>query len=541
MNGLDDRRRQLIIGVFLAVLFALSITPIRSYDYFWHLATGRWILDHSRLPATDPFTLSSDDTRWIDGAWLFQAGAALVDDAFGTTGTSLARGLCVSLIFALGLAAMLRRADPTAALLVAAVSLWGADHRLTTRPESLATLLLVVALHLLFERRPGGRTLVLYTLLTVVWMSSHPSALLAPVLAGLVLVGQLVSGERGRDAARRLALVVSSGLALLVNPWGIEGVLAPLRLARLVGSGTFVNMEWTATRLHDFPLVYLTVLAVVVAFLAGKRWNTEAARLLVFAFLSALAIRYVRNHGFLFAAIPLLVSPLMPVSLRPRLRAVIATATILLLCGLLWAHGGIRTGVDRDQFPIASVAHLRALGLEGNIYNPDQLGGYLIWTVYPERRVLTDGRNELHTAYIEEYGKARLDQRAWNALLEKYAITIAVDEYRREPVEVVDAATGQRRRIPASLVYFPRNDWALVGFDDVAMVFVRRSAFDASTIAREEFRALVPDSAEPLADLSHAGLATARDELARARASFGEQRVIERISGMLGGRPAGRE
>ena len=26
--------------------------PIRSYDYFWHLATGRWIVEHHALPAS---------------------------------------------------------------------------------------------------------------------------------------------------------------------------------------------------------------------------------------------------------------------------------------------------------------------------------------------------------------------------------------------------------------------------------------------------------------------------------------------------------
>jgi hypothetical protein len=535
MNGLDEQRRGATIGLLLLVLFALSITPIRSYDYFWHLATGHWILDHRSLPETDPFTLSSDDTRWVDGAWLFQVGAALVDDTFGSTGTSLARGLCVALIFAAGFAVVLRRSDPTIALLVAAISLWGADHRLTTRPETLATLLLVVALWLLFERRPVGRTIVLYTILTIVWMSSHPSALLAPVLAGLVLVGRLVSGERGRDVAGRFALVASSGVALLANPWGLDGVLAPLRLAKLVGSGVFVNMEWTPTKLHDFPLVYLVVLGLAAAFVPGRRWKAEAARLLVFGFLAALAIRYVRNHGFFFAAVPFIVSPLLPHAVRPRLRVVAASATALLLIGLLWAHGGIRTGIDDKQFPVASVAHLRALGLEGNIYNPDQFGGYLIRAVYPERRVLTDGRNELHTAYIEEYAKARLDQHAWNALIDKYAITLAVDEYRREPIEVVDAATGERRRIPASLVYFPRRDWALVAFDDVAMVFARRNAFDPETIDRAEFRAIVPDGPIPLADLSPGGLAMARAELARARSTFGDQQVIERISAALGG------
>ena len=52
------------------------------------------------------------------------------------------------------------------------------------------------------------------------------------------------------------------------------------------------------------------------------------------------------------------------------------------------------------------MARLRASGLHGRIYNPDQFGGYLIWSFYPERRVLTDGRNELHRTYIAEFAGA---------------------------------------------------------------------------------------------------------------------------------------
>jgi hypothetical protein len=197
-------------------------------------------------------------------------------------------------------------------------------------------------------------------------------------------------------------------------------------------------------------------------------------------------------------------------------------------------QGGVATGADPAQFPVASVARLTALGLKGNVYNPDQLGGYLIWHFYPERRAVTDGRNELHLTWIDEYGKARLDSRAWQALVAKYRLTLAVEEYRRESMEVVDGVTGERRRVPASLVYFPRETWALVGFDDVGLVFARRDAHDPALIAREEYRTLVPDAAMPLVDERPETIALARQEIVRARAQMGRAAVIERIARMLG-------
>ncbi len=535
MMGEDDRpNRAAISGVFFLLLVVISITPIQSYDYFWHLATGEWILDNGTLPATDPFSLSSDATKWVDGEWAFQIVAAIVHRTAGTTGTSIARAICVAAIFSIGLAVMLRRAEVTTALLVLAISMWGADHRLTTRPETFATLLLVVGLWLLFEYRPGRVQVIAYSALTVLWMGNHPSALLAPAIAGLVLAGSFVTGERGRALGSRAATCVASGVALLVNPWGLEGVVAPLRLARLVGSGTFVNLEWTLTKPSDFPLLYVVVIAGVLRFLSRGRWKSDAPRLLVFILLAALGIRYVRNHGFFYAAIPILAATVLPIRVGRPARLIQSTAAVIVLSALVLRHDGVRVGVDPAQFPVASVAHLKELGLEGNIYNPDQLGGYLISQFYPVRRVLTDGRNELHVSYIEEYGKARLDQRAWNALVKKYELVLAVDEYHRETMEVVDATTGNRVVLPSSLIYFPRARWALIGFDDVAMVFVRRDAVDTETLAQYEFRTLVPDGRVPFLDTSPETLAVARREIVRARQLFGDRRSIERIAILLG-------
>ena len=101
--------------------------------------------------------------------------------------------------------------------------------------------------------------------------------------------------------------------------------------------------------------------------------------------------------------------------------------------------------------------------------------------------MLTDGRDELYHAFIDEYSKARLDQRAWRALLAKYRIDLAVDEYR-PPLDVVDSVTGHHTQEAASLAYWPRKEWALISYDDVAMVFARRAAFAPQTIDRLEVK-----------------------------------------------------
>jgi hypothetical protein len=167
-----------------------------------------------------------------------------------------------------------------------------------------------------------------------------------------------------------------------------------------------------------------------------------------------------------------------------------APLVIIALVGVTTPHA---LGIDDDRFPVRAVATLQRSPFQrGNVYNPDQFGGFLIWSFYPQRRTLTDGRNELYHRYNEEYARARLDSREWHALLRKYRVDLAVDEYR-PPLDTIDAMTRQHRAMPASLAYFPRRDWALIAYDRAAMVFVRRAAFPAADVARFELRGVVPD------------------------------------------------
>lgn len=445
--------------VALFVAFALAaLGPIRNYDYFWHLATGRWIVEHRALPLTDPFALASDRHEWINGEWLFEVVAYGAHEVVGLLGMSVVRGLLAAAIFTVVF--FKSRRD----LLLTAIAFAGAMQTFDLRPSSVALLFVVLAI--------AARSWIAHGVIAALWINIHPSAILAPGIAAL--------------SSRRAAPVIASALALLINPHGWRAILAPLELMTFVQSGAFINAEWLPSLPTQFPLLYLCVAGAVIAFLVRRSEEGAWWRVLLLAGFAFLAIRHVRNQGLFYAAFPLL----MPRFEIRRPAATIAAAAAVVLTILVADH---RLGVAPERFPVRAVARLQATGLPGNIYNPDQFGGFLIWSFYPERRVLTDGRNELHRAFIPEYARARSDQRAWHALLAKYRIDLAVDEYR-PPLPVRDAVTGAQKTMPASLAYWPRADWALIAFDEAGMVFARRKAFAPEVIGKWEIGGVVPDA-----------------------------------------------
>jgi hypothetical protein len=469
----------------------ISIVPIHSYDAFWHLATGRWIVEHRALPARDPFGLASSAGAWQNGEWLFQLVLYAAHSFGGEIALSLLRAAAVAVLAGWLYQRARRESSAPIALLLVSLAIYGADARLAVRPE-LAGIVLTAAFTWLALGDLRPRRIAAAALLTILWINLHPSALLAPVIVGAAGAGRIAAGERTRREIGRIGIAFGAALgALLVNPWGWRAVTGPIELARVASSRWFVNTEWLPSDPSVFPLLYVTI-AAGAALLAWRRERALIARALLFAIFAVLAVRYVRNHGYFFATLPILLAPAIP-KVAPRAMAIAAAATAVIAAIALPLGRGIGAGTDPGRFPVGAVRQLRASGLEGNIYNPDQFGGYLIWQFYPERRVLTDGRNELYLDFLREFPSARSDSRRWKGLLDRYDLVLAVEEYRAGTVRVTDAESGRVEEVSPSHVYFPRKDWALIGFDQVAMVFARRRAFPADALERIEYRAIDPE------------------------------------------------
>jgi hypothetical protein len=538
--------KRIAAAAFFVLAAIAAVAPIRSYDYFWHLTTGRWIVEHRSIPTFDPLAVASAHVPWINGEWLYQIVVYALHGIGGDAGISIINAILIAAIFAITV--LITSQDAGVALLIAGVAFAGAADRLGVRPAAAAALLIVIAIGLLGSRLRLVPLTIAYTVLTIVWINVHPSALLAPLLA-FICVLQMRSaggppagpsparrheGTRQRaaggpadepSALRALILAAASAIALLVNPYGWNAILAPLRLTSEIHSGAFVNAEWLPSTFAFFPLLYVTIGAAVLFFIVTREKRANAWRFVIFVLLAALAIRYVRNQGLYFAALPLLIPPIGNFS--RRVSSAIAACALI---PLAWAfqHDIHRSGIDDERFPTRALAVLRSYKLPGNIYNVDQFGGLIEWTFYPERRALTDGRNELFREFIEADAVARRDSRAWHAMIAKYQLALAVDEYQSEKIEVLDVASGERQALPASLVRYRRRDWALIAFDDAAMIFARRDAFPATQLDAIEYRYLVPDD-PGIAYRNAEFRELARKDIARARAQFGDIRIVRAL------------
>ena len=529
-HGRSDRF--LLLGLTTLLAIAAALTPIGSYDYWWHLATGRLILESGAIPHVDPFSFTAIGTEWVDHEWLFQIVAYGLHSTIGPAVLILLKIVCVLFLTFL-FANQLKReghgpAGTTAMLVITLVGAW---FRFQVRPE-LATLVIVpLVLVLAMRAREGGRKapLAAIVVLCALGANLHVGIVLAPALLalglGVTILQRLIPGPNGATLPhggdryrfeRRLAVTTMAALAAIsINPYGPRIYAVPFELKRLLDSLPWPNLEWARPGVGDFPLFYATLIATaLVVVIVHRRIDPIATPALLL--IGLLALLHLRNIGLFFLLLPLgLGRPVRDLvdriggrltvrlargrgSIRPGflVSAVLAVAAIPMLALLppriTWGFG-----IASVNEPVAAVDFLERESIGDRLFNDVRFGGYLVWRRGPATPVFIDGRNEVYADLLHDIAGALEGWDSWEALLSRHDIDSALLRYPGTLQKVIYSAEEGRPPVVGerafSAAYFPREQWALVYWDDDAMIFLRRLPQHLAVIERLEYRSLHPD------------------------------------------------
>jgi hypothetical protein len=171
--------------------------------------------------------------------------------------------------------------------------------------------------------------------------------------------------------------------------------------------------------------------------------------------------------------------------------------------GALWGNWSLPANwsLDPGRFPVAACEKIAARAPGIRLYNDVQFGGYLIWRLFPERKVFIDGRNELYAGLLPRLARIHAGQSPyedWRKLITDYAIEGAIVRYKDTKVGVLYPAARPgdpplRGYRAWSAFLFPRQEWALVDFDDTALVFMKRGGRGEPWANTDEYRDYNPE------------------------------------------------
>lgn len=498
-HTLIDKIALALLVLTVGVVALYLMRPIADPDFFWHLKTGQWILQHQSLPASDPFSLDPPalynlGARFIlTSYWLSQVIYAAQYSLGGWWGIALLRLALVGVMAALFASRCdLRQPAKVGLLLLVAVQIL--EVYPLDRPQIISFVFFAALLVLLdrYRQQNEGENktalhAVLAAALMLLWANMHGGFLVGQVTLLLFLVMEGIKffspalSPLSQRRYRGLIIIVFSGLAAsLLNPNAIDSfkVLVSQGDTNVIFAGT--NMEYFSSlrifrEYKDYTVVvnWLMMALVAVWVLVSFR-RPDITWLALLAGTAFMGCQHIRHMPFFLVAALFFLG-------KCRYEGVIGTIfkTALVVSSLLAVFWFSREevpnfqkfvrgqwGVDRS-YPVAAADFVIENNLPGPVYNTYLWGGYLIWRLGPERKIYCDGR-ALDPARYREYLSSTIGATSatpyWKEIFRKNGIQTAIVQMQEE--------TGGMNPLAASLRR--DSDWTLVFARDNAAVFVRK-------------------------------------------------------------------
>jgi hypothetical protein len=488
---------------------ALGRLLLRDGGTGWHIRNGQLILQTHSITRVDPFSATMSGQPWYAWEWLYDVLIAAIRHALGLNGVVFYTAAVMAATFVLVFHFAMRRGGSLPiTLFMLVLSLGASAVHFLARPHVVSWLFTVIWFELLdsasYVAEPGkARRVFFLPLLMLFWVNLHGGFLLGFALFAVYLVGggieYLTSSDRREVAGtwlKRLGLVsVLSLVASFVNPYGYN---LHLHIYRYL-SDRFLMDHVNEFQSPDFHGVaqqcFVVMLLVTIAALASARRKVPLTQLLVILLAAYSGLYASRNLPVASMLLTLIVAPLLSETVAKGaenskiaswLRALFSRLQnfglrmeklelhlqghvwmVLVFVVGLWAcmHGGkigssqlISAYFDDKRFPVEAAAVIADREIREPIFCPDQWGGYLIYRLYPQIKVLVDDRHDLYgDQFFKNYLKVIFIQQGWEKVL---------DEERANWVLVEkDSSLG------TILGQTPR--WKLVHGDGTAVLFQR--------------------------------------------------------------------
>jgi hypothetical protein len=328
---------KIVVLVALPIGFASSWKTFSDGDVSWHVAAGRWMLQHHQIPTADPFSFTAAGQPWIAMEWLAELIYAGAYNLAGYAGLAAIVAMALVALHAVVLSHIRHKVGPIgiAAAIVGMDIVLGAF--MLARPHVLVWPILAGWTMLLLRSIETGRPPPLWSaLLLVLWTNIHASFPLAIIIAGALGL-DAVRAARWKNWRQWALFLAISVAALMLNANGARGIAQPFYVARLDMLPTIV--EWQPSSPHLTPQFYLVLLLTLGAML-WRGAKVPLGRLLLLLLLLAMAFSQLRHQSWLAIVAALVLPPLLgtggrfPSSVRPFLLAAFAAVVLRALIPL---------------------------------------------------------------------------------------------------------------------------------------------------------------------------------------------------------------
>ncbi len=483
---------------FYAFLLVSQKIILATADLGRYLKSGQLFFQNHLIPRHNLFSYTYPHFPIVNHHWAAGPVFYSIYRLAGFPGLSIAAalGTALAVFLSLRLAGRLAPKNISAVIIASLLTMPLIAYRYEVRPEELSFLFMAADIYLLTQflrRRLAFRRLAaIYLPLQIFWVNFHIFFALGIGLAGLAFLADWLAGRR--QTRPLLMLTVAAAAASLANPFFIKGLLEPLVIFRNYGYMVVENQSlfFALKRFPSatfFQALFLAALVPPAAFYLIRRQRRQPiAWFLSFSalFFSLLSLRYIRALPLMGLTLPPFFSLLAAKIGRQISKETWQLAAAILVGLVLWLGLALPTPYSpwyHHRFGWGLAPQARAAGqffrqnhLRGPVFNNYDIGGYLIWALYPQEKVFVDNRPEAYPAsfFQKVYIPAQENDPKWLALDRRYRFN-AIFFYRRDNTPWAQPFLIRRLR---------DTGWAPVYVDAYSLILIRNSPANQKNIAK---------------------------------------------------------
>lgn len=511
----------------LVYAFLAGFHTVDDLDLGWQLATARYIFQHHHFPSTTLFNYT------VPGhVFIYPAFSGIVFYLVFLAGGYVALSWLRALACAVTVALVVRDGGKTTAAL-ALLAVPAIMFRTNLRAD-LFSVLLFAALAGGLWRYHNGKPIRLWILplSLLLWANLHPGFIFGFGMLGAYVLFEtcdMIFLDRRKDALVRLRRaapwIIAAVPVTLINPWGFGLYEAVLRQGKLTAYQTSFVAEWSGVHFNaqawhqaldprdpvsgDWWFMGLGVFTIF-AFLRQKRFGPP----ILVAALLYISIQHLRFQAIYAIAVVVLGGAVLPDLARipsglwarfagrrgdadalaaPGPTSAPAVAALVLLAALATVRiydlvsnqyfvAGLPTALFGPGlswwFPERATAFLLEHQLPGNVFHDFNVGGYLTWRIGEQYPDFGDGR-------VIPFAEGVMDEQKRIASLppDSAELQKAADRWGLQTMLFSVARFSGLGSFPLQQ-YCESENWRLVYFDDVSVIFVRNTPANQTLIAR---------------------------------------------------------
>jgi len=493
----------LVLTTILVLCLAVKIDPVTA-DIGRHIKNGEIILtgssaERSAVLTTNFYSYTEGTAPFVNHHWFSGVIFFLIFSIFGFYGLSILYILCMVVAFWLIYDLVRDKAIPLLLFILSLLSITVIASRAEVRPEVFSYLLTAIFIWIFIRYIEGNldkKWIWSLPILQLLWVNLHIGFVFGLFIIGVFLLSLLVQKDFSKAKFIGRILLVSC-LVLLANPAFISGAIYPFNIFTSYSYRVFENQSISfldklgvGNPFSFFAYKALLVL-VLTSFIVVIRLNWKKVSLpflifsIIFGIMGWLAIRDFPLFG-LISAIAIILNLNI---IRESGNRIInffkrdeIIAIIFVLAAIVGAIPVIGLMAGRSQnFGIGVVRGAEGAAeffkeqkIKGPLFNNYDIGGYLIFNLFPSEKVFFDNRPETYSKKFvsNEYIASMEDPSVFKKLDEKYHFNAIFFYYRDY--------TPWGQAFMTKKVFDP--EWAPVFVDSESIILLKRNSQNASVI-----------------------------------------------------------